>query len=192
MRKKAFLVTLEACTRVVVDIDDPHYEDKAEDVARSHIASNLKGYLDLADIKEDKEEPYNEDDDTTKAPDDVPMEPVKDAPITQIITSVSSIHPFITTDETTANNLRCALGKLYGSYDVKGVYYPLPEEHNEEALDDMLTTGLSLHEADYVHSKIVEGTDNRRLIGKFIDWCREQYENDRNTEIDTFIRCQNE
>lgn len=193
MRKKAFLVTMEACTRVVVDVDDPCYKDKAEDIARSNIASNLKGYLDLADMKEDMEMPYDENYDTPKGQDnDAPVVPDKDTHITQIIQSLSSTYPFITTDETIANNLRCALEKMYGICDVKCVSYPLPEDHNEEALDAMLTMGLSLHEADYVHSKIVEGTDNRKLIGRFIDWCREQYENDRDTEIDTFISCQKE
>lgn len=56
--KKAFIVTFEAATRVVVDTDEFGYKELMCEKALKKISSNIDGYLCMANIEEDTEEPY--------------------------------------------------------------------------------------------------------------------------------------
>lgn len=57
--KRAFIVTFEVATRVVIDTDKPDYEKLMCEKALKKIARNIDGYLCDPDIEEDTEEPYD-------------------------------------------------------------------------------------------------------------------------------------
>lgn len=57
--KKAFIVTFEAATRVVIDTDEFDYKELMCEKALKRITSNIDDYLCESNIEEDTEEPYD-------------------------------------------------------------------------------------------------------------------------------------
>ena len=57
--KKAFIVTFEAATRVVIDTDELDYKELMCEKALKGITSNIDDYLCESNIEEDTEEPYD-------------------------------------------------------------------------------------------------------------------------------------